>query len=175
MTEATGTAAPVRLDDLRDLPLKRLDGTAASLSEFSGKLLLIVNVASKCGYTPQYAGLQELYATYEPRGFTILGFPCNQFGAQEPGTAEEIATFCSVNYSVTFPLFEKLEVNGPARHPLYERLTQAADFKGRTGDIVWNFEKFLVAPSGEVVGRFSHKVTPQHEAVIAAVEAHLPG
>jgi len=164
----------VRLDDLRDLPLKRLDGTATTLGEYDGKLLLIVNVASRCGYTLQYAGLQKLYETYRSRGLTILGFPCNQFGGQEPGSAEEIATFCSVNFGVSFPLFEKVEVNGPGRHPLYARLEQAADFKGRAGEVVWNFEKFLVGPSGEVLGRFSHKVAPEHEALIGAVEAHLP-
>ena len=174
MAETTVGTKRIRLDGLETLELTRLDGSPASLKDFQGKLLLLVNVASRCGFTPQYAGLEKLYQTYGSRGLTVLGFPCNQFGEQEPGTAEEIANFCQVNYRVTFPLFAKIEVNGPNRHPLYARLTEAADFKGRTGDIAWNFEKFLVSARGEVLGRFSTKVAPEHPALVAAIEENLP-
>ena len=159
---------------LYDIPLRSLHGEPTSLAEHKGKALLVVNVASKCGLTPQYTGLEELHEQYAPRGFAVLGFPCNQFGEQEPGTPEEIETFCSTNYNVTFPLFEKIDVNGEARHPLYEQLTQKADADGKAGDIVWNFEKFLVAPDGGVVGRFRPTVTPDDPALVAAIEAHLP-
>src|SRR5215203_1017692 len=128
---------------LHDTPLTTLDGSSASLGEFEDKALLIVNVASKCGLTPQYTQLEELQRTYGGRGFTVLGFPCNQFGGQEPGSAEDIQTFCSTTYGVTFPMFEKIDVNGAQRHPLYEELTQVPDGEGYTGDIRWNFEKFL--------------------------------
>src|SRR4051794_33143536 len=129
---------------LFDIPLQTLDGAATSLGEHRGKALLLVNVASKCGLTPQYAGLEKLHETYADRGFEVLGFPCNQFAGQEPGTPEEIATFCSTSYGVTFPLFAKLEVNGPGRHPLYTELTRTPDTAGEAGDVSWNFEKFLV-------------------------------
>jgi glutathione peroxidase len=135
---------------------------------------LIVNVASKCGFTPQYAGLQQLYDKYQDRGLEILGFPCNQFMDQEPGSNEEIAEFCSINYGVSFPLFEKIDVNGPDRHPLYAELSKAADHKGRDGDVGWNFEKFLVSPQGEIVGRFSTRVEPDAEPLVNAIEEHLP-
>ena len=170
MAETTVGTKRIRLDGLETLELTRLDGSPASLKDFQGKLLLLVNVASRCGFTPQYAGLEKLYQTYGSRGLTVLGFPCNQFGEQEPGTAEEIANFCQVNYRVTFPLFAKIEVNGPNRHPLYARLTEAADFKGRTGDIAWNFEKFLLDRDGRVVARFSPPTTPDDPRVISAVE-----
>jgi glutathione peroxidase len=134
---------------------------------------LFVNVASKCGLTPQYEGLQRLHDTYSGRGFTVLGFPCNQFGGQEPGTAEQIQEFCSLNYGVTFPLFEKIEVNGDDRHPLYEELTAAADGEGHTGDIRRNFEKFLVGPEGQVLARFSPMVTPDDPDLVAAIEEAL--
>src|SRR6202011_5746614 len=127
-----------------DAPIHTLDGKETSLAEQKGKALLIVNVASKCGLTPQYTGLEHLHEQFADRGFAVLGFPCNQFGAQEPGSAEEIQTFCSTNYGVTFPLYEKIEVNGDARHPLYTELTAVADGEGKAGDIQWNFEKFLV-------------------------------
>jgi glutathione peroxidase len=159
---------------LSEIPLKTLSGEDASLAGHAGKALLVVNVASQCGLTPQYAQLEELQRTYGERGFSVLGFPCNQFLGQEPGTADEIATFCSVNYGVSFPLFEKIEVNGEDRHPLYAELTQAADAEGHTGDIRWNFEKFLVSPSGEVVARFSPITTPDDPAVVGAIEANLP-
>jgi glutathione peroxidase len=158
-----------------DAPVKTLRGDPASLADNKGKALLIVNVASKCGLTPQYTGLEHLQERYADRGFSVLGFPCNQFGAQEPGTAEEIETFCSVTYGVTFPLSEKIEVNGDGRHPLYDQLTVTEDAEGEAGDITWNFEKFLVSPDGEVVGRFRPGVLPDAPEVVEAIEANLPG
>jgi glutathione peroxidase len=160
---------------LLDTPIAHLDGNPGSLGEHAGKALLLVNVASKCGLTPQYTGLEQLQETYGERGFTVLGFPCNQFGGQEPGSPEEIATFCSATYGVTFPMYEKIDVNGSARHPLYEQLTAVPDADGTAGDIQWNFEKFLVSPSGEVVGRFRPRTEPQDPELVAAVEAQLPG
>jgi glutathione peroxidase len=157
------------------LDLTRLDGSPASLADFDGQALLVVNVASKCGFTPQYAGLEALYERYRHRGLTVLGFPSNQFGSQEPGTAEEIAEFCSLTYGVTFPMFAKTDVNGPDRHPLFERLTRTADADGKAGDVAWNFEKFLVSPAGEVVARFRTSVAPDDPAVLEAVESVLPG
>ena len=159
---------------LYDIPLKTLHGDPATLAEHKGKALLLVNVASKCGLTPQYTGLERLHETYAARGFSVLGFPCNQFGAQEPGSAEEIETFCSTSYGVTFPLFEKLEVNGEGRHPLYDELTAKPDAEGKAGDVVWNFEKFLVSPEGEIVQRFRPLVEPEAPELIEAVEATLP-
>jgi glutathione peroxidase len=159
---------------LHDIEIKALDGEPARLGDYKGRALLIVNVASKCGLTPQYAGLQELYDTYAGRGLEVLGFPCNQFGAQEPGTSDEIQTFCESSFGVTFPLFEKIDVNGAGRHPLYARLTQVADAKGHDGDIRWNFEKFLVSPEGEIVARFSPIVTPDAPELVEAIEGQLP-
>lgn len=159
---------------LHDIPLHTLDGRETTLAEHEGKALLLVNVASKCGLTPQYAGLERLHETYADRGFSVLGFPCNQFMGQEPGTAEEIQTFCSTTYGVTFPLYEKLEVNGDGRHPLYAQLTATPDADGEAGDVKWNFEKFLVSPDGEVVGRFRPQVEPEDPALVAAVEGQLP-
>jgi glutathione peroxidase len=158
---------------IHDVPVKTLDGKDETLGDHAGNVLLIVNVASFCGLTPQYEGLQNLYDTYGEQGFEVLGFPCNQFLEQEPGTSDEIREFCSVNYGVTFPLFEKIEVNGEGRHPLYEQLTPVADAEGHTGDIRWNFEKFLVSPSGEVVARFSPTVTPDDPALVTAIEGQL--
>ncbi|MGK4585528.1 glutathione peroxidase [Kitasatospora sp. HPMI-4] len=160
--------------NLYDIPLRTLDGQPASLADHKGKALLVVNVASKCGLTPQYAGLERLQQRYAERGFTVLGFPCNQFMGQEPGSAEEIQTFCSTTYGVSFPLFEKIEVNGDGRHPLYAELTKAADAEGAAGDIIWNFEKFLVGADGGVVGRFRPRTEPESAEVIAAIEAQLP-
>ena len=157
-----------------DIPLKTLAGEETTLAEHKGKALLVVNVASKCGLTPQYAGLEELHERYADRGFTVLGFPCNQFLGQEPGTSDEIATFCSSTYGVTFPLFEKIEVKDSGQHPLYAALTQQADDDGVAGDVQWNFEKFLVAPDGEVVHRFRPKVLPEDPKLVEAVEAALP-
>ncbi len=146
-----------------------------SLGDYRGKALLVVNVASKCGLTPQYEGLERLQKTYGDKGFTVLGFPCNQFGDQEPGTSEEIATFCSATYGVTFPMFEKVEVNGENRHPVYDELTAVPDADGEAGDIQWNFEKFLVSPEGEIVQRFRPMVDPEAPEVTDAIEANLPG
>ena len=160
---------------LLDTPIAHLDGDPASLGEHDGKALLLVNVASKCGLTPQYSKLEQLQEEYAGRGFTVLGFPCNQFGGQEPGSAEEIAAFCSATYGVSFPLYEKIEVNGANRHPLYEQLTAVPDADGTAGDIQWNFEKFLVSPSGEIVGRFRPRTEPDDPALVAALEAQLPG
>jgi glutathione peroxidase len=159
---------------IQDIPLHTLSGEPSSLAAFAGKTLLVVNVASKCGLTPQYTELEGLQKTYGDRGFAVLGFPCNQFGAQEPGSAEEIQTFCSTSYGVTFPMFEKLDVNGETRHPLYAELVQQADADGGAGDIQWNFEKFLVNPSGEVVARFRPMTKPDAPEVVAAIEASLP-
>jgi glutathione peroxidase len=134
----------------------------------------MVNVASKCGLTPQYEGLEKIHERYRDRGFSVLGFPCNQFLEQEPGTADEIAEFCSTNYGVEFPLFEKIEVNGGGKHPLYAELEQTADGDGHAGDIRWNFEKFLVSPEGQVVARFSPQVEPEAPELTEAIEAQLP-
>jgi glutathione peroxidase len=153
-----------------EAPVNTLHGAPASLGDHEGEALLIVNVASKCGYTQ----LEELQQRYAGRGFTVIGFPCNQFGAQEPGTADEIESFCSLNYGVTFPIFEKIEVNGPNRSPLYAELSALPDAEGKAGDITWNFEKFVVSPRGEVVARFRSKVARDASKVVAAIEAHLP-
>jgi glutathione peroxidase len=157
-----------------EVPINKLDGSPADLHEFADKAVLMVNVASKCGLTPQYTGLEKLHETYADRGFTVVGVPCNQFMGQEPGSAEEIQSFCSMTYGVTFPLLEKIDVNGDDRHPLYEQLTPVADAEGHTGDIRWNFEKFLVAPGGEIVARFAPLVDPEAPEVTAAIEAVLP-
>jgi glutathione peroxidase len=156
-----------------DAPIHTLHGELTSLSDFGGTAVLAVNVASKCGLTPQYTGLEQLQKTYADRGFTVIGFPCNQFGGQEPGSAEEIETFCSTTYGVTFPMMEKIEVNGEGRHPIYSTLTEVADAEGHTGDIRWNFEKFLIAPDGTIT-RFSPMVTPEDPGLVAAIEAALP-
>ena len=145
------------------------------LGQFKGKATLVVNVASKCGLTPQYAGLEELHERFADQGFSVLGVPCNQFGGQEPGSDEEIATFCSTSYGVTFPMTEKVEVNGDARHPLYQELTAKEDAEGKAGDIQWNFEKFLVSPEGEIVARFRPMTAPEDADLVKAVEAALPG
>ena len=158
---------------LYDHQISRLDGSSLDLHEYEDKALLIVNVASKCGLTPQYEGLEVLQETYGDRGFSVLGVPCNQFMGQEPGSPEEIATFCSTTYGVTFPLAEKVEVNGDGRHPLYDELTAVPDAEGKAGDIAWNFEKFLVAPGGAVT-RFRPQVEPQDPGLVAAIEGVLP-
>ena len=150
-----------------------LQGKPLALTDFQDRLLLVVNVASRCGLTPQYAGLEALHERYAGRGFSVLGVPCNQFHGQEPGTAEEIAEFCSATYGVTFPMTEKVEVNGDARHELYQRLVNTADGEGHTGDIRWNFEKFLIGPGGDVVARFSPQTEPESAEVVAAVEKAL--
>ncbi len=158
---------------LYDIPLHTLSGADTSLADYKGKTVLVVNVASKCGLTPQYEGLERLQKRYEDRGFTVLGVPCNQFGGQEPGTAEEIESFCSVTYGVTFPMLEKLEVNGETRHDLYSELTQTPDAEGAAGDVQWNFEKFLVTPQGTVAARFRPQTQPESAEVVTAIEAQL--
>ena len=159
---------------LYDIPLRTLTGEPTSLEAYKGKAVLVVNVASKCGLTPQYAGLERLQQQYAERGFTVLGVPSNQFAGQEPGSAEEIQTFCSTTYGVSFPLLEKTDVNGADRHPLYAELTQVEDAAGESGDVQWNFEKFLLSPEGTVAGRFRPRTEPEAAEVVAAIEAQLP-
>jgi glutathione peroxidase len=158
---------------IHDIPLQTLAGKPASLGDFAGETLLIVNVASKCGLTPQYEGLERLHERFAGRGFSVVGFPCNQFGGQEPGTAEEIQEFCSTTYGVTFPMFSKVEVNGPDRHPVYAELTAVPDAEGEAGDIQWNFEKFLVDGDGAVVARYRPRTDPESAELVAAIEARL--
>ncbi|HVA70195.1 MAG TPA: glutathione peroxidase [Acidimicrobiales bacterium] len=157
---------------LYDIPVHTLSGDASSLAGYEGETILIVNVASKCGLTPQYEGLEALQKKYATQGFSVVGFPCNQFSGQEPGSAEEIQTFCSTTYGVTFPLFEKIDVNGELKSPIYAELEKTADAEGYSGDIRWNFEKFLVARDG-VVTRFAPQVTPEDPTLVAAIEAAL--
>ena len=157
-----------------DIPVKTLSGADSSLGALAGKTLLVVNVASKCGLTPQYTALEALHSRLADRGFSVVGFPCNQFMGQEPGTAEEIEEFCSMTYGVTFPMFEKIEVNGEGRHPIYDELTSAADASGEAGDVQWNFEKFLLSPDGSVVARFRPRTLPDDPEVLAAIEEYLP-
>ncbi|MBE7324543.1 glutathione peroxidase [Nocardioides sp. Y6] len=159
---------------LLDAPIARLDGTSGTLRDLTGgKPALLVNVASKCGLTPQYSKLEELQKTYADRGFTVVGLPCNQFMGQEPGSADEIAEFCSATYGVTFPMSEKIEVNGEGRHPIYTELTRLADEEGKDGDVQWNFEKFLVDADGRPVARFAPATSPDAPHVVAAIEAQL--
>jgi glutathione peroxidase len=174
-----GTApAPVALgqeqDPMWNTPIKTLKGQPTTLASYKGKALMLVNVASQCGNTPQYATLEALQKKYEPKGFTVIGFPCNQFGGQEPGSAEEIATFCATNYGITFPIMEKIEVNGPKRHDIYKALTPIPDPSGHTGDIRWNFEKFVVSADGKTITRFAPGTKPDDPTVIAAVVNALP-
>ncbi|MFL6053499.1 MAG: glutathione peroxidase [Actinoallomurus sp.] len=159
---------------IHDVDIERLEGGSADLGQYRGKTVLLVNVASKCGLTPQYEGLQRLQETYADRGFTVLGVPCNQFAGQEPGTPEEIAQFCSTTYGVDFPLTEKVDVNGEHRHPLYAELVTVPDASGYTGDIRWNFEKFLIGPDGTVVARFDPRMEPDTDEVVGAIERSLP-
>lgn len=156
---------------LRDIPIKDIDGHATSLNAYAGKVLLIVNVASKCGYTPQYKGLQALYEKYKDQGLVVLGFPCNQFGHQEPGSDEQIKQFCSQTYNVTFPMFDKIDVNGANRHPLYVAL--AGKDSPYPGNITWNFNKFLIGRDGKILKRFDSRITPQSPELTQAVEAAL--
>ncbi|MBK6357080.1 MAG: glutathione peroxidase [Betaproteobacteria bacterium] len=179
-------------DSLYDIPLKALDGRALTLGEFRGQVLLLVNVASKCGLTPQYAGLETLFKQYRERGLRVLGFPCNDFAAQEPGSAGEIQAFCTTNYGVDFPMFEKLNINSEPRHPIYAQLIAAlpeavfpagSDFSEKlagygcspkqAGDVLWNFEKFLVGRDGRILQRFSPDMTPDDPMLLAAIEAAL--
>ena len=155
-----------------EIPIRTLAGEEASLGAYEGHTVLIVNVACKCGLTPQYEGLVSLQNDYQDRGFSVLGFPCNQFMSQEPGSAEEIQTFCATNYGVTFPMFEKIDVNGDDRHPIYQQLVATEDAEGYRGDIRWNFEKFLVATDGSIQ-RFAPQVTPDDPALVSAIESSL--
>jgi glutathione peroxidase len=162
------------MSDLLDVPVRTLSGEETTLGALTGGApALLVNVASKCGLTPQYTQLEALHEEYGPRGFTVVGFPCNQFLGQEPGSAEEIAAFCSATYGVTFPLTEKIEVNGDGAHPVYQRLTAAADARGEAGDVQWNFEKFLVDAGGGVVARFRPKTQPDAPEVRTVIESLL--
>ena len=177
---------------LQDIPLQRIDGQPASLAEYQGKVLLLVNVASKCGLTPQYEGLERLYQQFRGAGLEVLGFPCNDFGAQEPGTEGEIASFCALNYGVSFPMFSKLNTNSPPRHPLYAALIAAQPQAQGSGDsrlrdtlekhgllpkaptdVMWNFEKFLIGRDGQVLGRFAPDVVPEAPALVAAITSAL--
>jgi glutathione peroxidase len=162
------------MTQLTDIALTTLSGEPTTLAEYTDGAVLVVNVASKCGLTPQYTALEKLAQNYGDRGLTVIGVPCNQFMGQEPGSADEIQTFCSTTYGVTFPLLTKVDVNGADRHPLYAELTKAADADGEAGDVQWNFEKFLLAPGGEVVNRFRPPTVPDAPEVIGAIEAVLP-
>lgn len=154
--------------------LNTLAGDPLEATALDGRAVLVVNVASRCGLTPQYTGLERLQERYGERGFTVLGVPCNQFGEQEPGSAEEIQTFCSTTYGVSFPMTEKLDVNGPQRHPLYSALSATADQSGEAGDVQWNFEKFLISSEGQPVARFRPTIEPESDELTAAIEAQLP-
>jgi glutathione peroxidase len=156
-----------------DFTAKDLGGTERSLGDYAGKVMLVVNVASQCGLTPHYAGLQELYEGYREKGLVVLGFPCNQFGAQEPGTESEIKTFCETRYGVSFPMFAKIDVNGPSRHPLYAFLTEQATKPDGPGDIQWNFAKFLIDRTGNVAARFAPPTAPVSEEIVSAIEKAL--
>jgi glutathione peroxidase len=162
------------MTSLNEIALTTLDGRSTTLAELADGAALVVNVASKCGLTPQYTALEQLAKDYGDRGLTVIGVPCNQFMGQEPGSAEEIQTFCATNYGVTFPLLAKADVNGAQQHPLYAELTKAADASGEAGEVQWNFEKFLLAPGGAVVNRFRPRTVPDDPEVIAAIEAVLP-
>ncbi|QGU01312.1 Hydroperoxy fatty acid reductase gpx1 [Corynebacterium kalinowskii] len=157
-----------------DTPVTLLDGRSTTLQDWAGHLILVVNTASECGLTGQYEGLQRLFDDYAMRGFFVIGMPCNQFGAQEPGTAEDIATFCSRNYGVSFPMLAKADVNGEDTHPLFAELKKTPDASGEAGDVQWNFEKFLIAPSGEVIGRFRPKTDPEDDEIVDLIEENLP-
>jgi glutathione peroxidase len=156
-------------------PISGLAGGDSVLAALAGKVVLVVNVASKCGLTPQYTQLEKMHEDLAAKGFSVVGVPCNQFGGQEPGSASDIATFCSTNYGVTFPMTEKVDVNGPGRHPLYDQLVKTADAEGHSGDIRWNFEKFLVARDGRVVARFSPMTAPDAPEIVTAINRELDG
>jgi glutathione peroxidase len=168
-----GGVSQTQARSIYDIDLPTLSGQPTSLSIYAGKVILAVNTASRCGFTPQYKGLQELQDRYSPQGFTVLGFPCNQFFRQEPGSAEQIQSFCTVNYGVSFPLFAKLDVKGSKQHPLYAILSEFPDDTGKAGNVTWNFEKFLVGKDGRVARRFRPKVVPENRIVTSAIEALL--
>jgi glutathione peroxidase len=174
----SGMALPLSATRFAGMPvyehsIKALNGERFDLSSLEGKVALVVNVASRCGLTPQYAELEELQREFGGRGFTVLGVPCNQFGGQEPGSPEEIAEFCDTNYGVTFPLTEKVDVNGSNRHPLYDELTQTPDADGESGDIQWNFEKFLIGLDGQVLNRYAPTVKPRDAGIMNDIAAAL--
>lgn len=167
-------------DSLYDIPINRIDGAPASLGDYKGKVVLVVNVASKCGLTPQYEGLETLYETYADKGLVVTGFPANEFGGQEPGTNEEVAEFCETRFGVKFPMFEKIVVKGEGQHPLYSALTKAVPAAEGAGDrappdgsVMWNFEKFLLARDGHVARRFAPMIKPDDPALVGAIEAEL--
>ncbi|HJC59174.1 MAG TPA: glutathione peroxidase [Candidatus Dietzia intestinigallinarum] len=160
--------------NVRDIEFTTIDGEKASMADYAGHAVLVVNVASECGLTPQYEGLQELADDFRDRGFFVLGFPCNQFMGQEPGDEDTIKEFTSGKYGITFPLAAKIDVSGEGQHPLYAQLTTVADADGEAGDVQWNFEKFLISPEGDVVGRFRPKVEPGAPELVAAIEEQLP-
>lgn len=162
------------MSDLYDIAVTTIDGRETTLADWAGHVLLIVNVASECGLTDQYGALQELQDEYAMRGFFVLGFPCNQFGGQEPGTEADIKEFASTEFGVEFPMFAKIDVNGADAHPLYDLLRKTPDADGEAGDVTWNFEKFLVDDGGNVVGRFRPKTQPDDDAIIDLIEEHLP-
>lgn len=162
------------MSDLHDIAVTTIDGRETTLADWAGHVLLIVNVASECGLTEQYGTLQELQDEYAMRGFFVLGFPCNQFGGQEPGTEAEIKEFAATEFGVEFPMFAKIDVNGDDAHPLYQLLRQTPDADGEAGDVAWNFEKFVVDEAGNVVGRFRPKTQPDDDAIIDVIEEHLP-
>jgi glutathione peroxidase len=173
LTGVAMTAALFGASNVLDFTLNSIDGKPAPLSQYQGKVVLIVNVASKCGFTPQYTGLEKIYEKYKDQGFVILGFPANNFGAQEPGTNEEIKTFCSSKYMVTFPMYAKISVKGADIHPLYQFLTDKTANPTTAGDIKWNFTKFLVGKDGKVIARFESAVTPESAEVTGAIEKAL--
>lgn len=157
-----------------DAALEAVDGSTTTLADLKGDAILVVNVASRCGLTPQFEQLEQLQKRYAERGLTVIGFPCNQFKGQSPEGNQEMVDFCSATYGTTFPILGKLEVNGEGRHRIYDSLVETPDAEGEAGDIQWNFEKFLIAPGGEVVGRFRPKTLPDADEVVAAIEAVLP-
>jgi len=159
--------------NVSDLEVQTIDGEPKSLSAYGGRVLLVVNVASQCGLTPHYAGLEQLHRELSDAGLTVLGFPCNQFGGQEPGSEADIKSFCETKFDVTFPLFSKIDVNGPTRHPLYAALTSTETQPAGAGDVSWNFEKFLVDREGEIVARFGPKTTPDDPVLRAAIDRAL--
>jgi len=167
------TAALFGASNVLEFTLNSIDGKPAPLSQYQGKVILIVNVASRCGFTPQYTALEKIYETYKDKGFVVLGFPANNFGGQEPGTDQEIKTFCSSKYNVTFPMYSKISVKGADKHPLYQFLTDKQANPATGGEIQWNFTKFLVDRNGKVVARFEPKVTPDAADVVSAIETAL--
>jgi len=168
-----GPASADEVPQVLNFKVKSLDGKPVDLSKYAGEVLLVVNVASQCGLTPQYEGLQALHEKYSDKGLKVLGFPCNQFGKQEPGTADEIAQFCETNYGVTFPMFEKIEVNGEGAAPLYQLLTSTDAKPKGAGPVAWNFEKFLISRDGKIVARFAPTVAPNDDKLIQTIEAEL--